>query len=78
MGGVIFFFFPLQEPIITIFKQNFSEVQNKWLTLSFGFAIQHVLLSLLGCNIIVQAVEKILLIVYLLVAVTMNNRRQRG
>lgn len=53
----------------------FVQVQNKWLTLSFGFAIQHVLLSLLGGNIIVQAVEKILLIVYFLVAVTRNNRR---
>lgn len=53
----------------------FVQVQNQWLTLSFGFAIQHVLLSLLGGNIIVQAVEKILLIVYFLVAVTRTNRR---
>lgn len=47
-----------------------SYMQNKWLTLSFGFAVQYVLLSLLGCNIIVQAVEKILLIVHVLAAVT--------
>lgn len=45
-------------------------MRNKWLTLSFGFAVQYVLLSLLGCHIIVQAVEKILLIVHILAAVT--------
>ena len=68
--------FPCQNPIIMIFKQLSSQVHNKRLTLSFGFAIQHVLLSLLGCNIIVQAVEKILLIVYFLAAVTRNNRQE--
>jgi hypothetical protein len=40
--------------------------------LSFGFTIQYVLLSLLGCNIVVQAVEKVLLVEHLLVAVTMR------
>lgn len=49
-------------------------LSSKRLTLSFGFAVQHVLLSLLGCNIVVQAVEKILLIIYFLVAVTRKNK----
>lgn len=44
------------------------------LTLSFGFAVQHVLLSLLGCNVIVEAIEKILLVVHLLVAVARKNK----
>lgn len=66
-------FLPPKEPIITIFEQ-LSPLSSKRLTLSFGFAVQHVLLSLLGCNIIVQAVEKILLIIYFLVAITRKNK----
>lgn len=53
-------------------------MQNKWLTLSFGFAVQYVLLSLLGCNIIIQAVEKILLIVHILAAVTVREEKGDG
>lgn len=68
-------FVPLPKPNHNDLQLS-SQVHNKRLTLSFGFAIQHVLLSLLGCNIIVQAVEKILLIVYFLAAVTRNNRQE--
>lgn len=56
-----------------IFKQC-SQVQNEGLTLSFGFAVQHVLLSLLGRHVIVEAVEKILLVVHFLVAVARKNK----
>lgn len=70
----LIFFLPLQRTHPSDLQTAFFQVQSKWLTLSFGFAIQHVLLSLLGCNIIVQAVEKILLVVDFLVAVTRNDR----
>lgn len=56
-----------------VFRQC-SQVQNEGLTLSFGFAVQHVLLSLLGRHVIVEAVEKILLVVHFLVAVARKNK----
>lgn len=65
------------KPIRTNFRQLSSDLQSKWLTLSFGFAVHYVLLSLLGCNIVVEAVEKVLLVVHLLGAVTVRNRRQQ-
>lgn len=56
--------------------ERLSEAQSKGLTLSFGLAVQHVLLSLLGRDIVVQAVEEIPLIVCVLAAVTRKKKTE--
>lgn len=64
------------EAFSILLQQLYLKNPNRHLTLNLGFVIQQVFSSLLGSNIIVQAVEEILFIVIILFTKAVNDTKQ--